>query len=196
MVREYQILPSRSPLKKKINKNQDSTTVLIRETEGLFKEGVGRGVQLLRLQGCLGKDAVELQLLRLLVSEPVRQPIPLICLFASCLVISHIGPRSCPERPANKARFSVGIEHQRAAVLLSKHRRATSSGNKGVFHYLAAGAGSGSHRAFVWRALKYAKFPLHGKGRRALGTQEHILSHLRHLSAGFLSSPGRWKPVR
>lgn len=38
------------------------------------------------------------------------------------------------------------------AVILSRHTRATSSRNKGLFHYLAADGGSVSSQGFVWRA--------------------------------------------
>lgn len=50
-----------------------------------------------------------------------------------------------------------------AAVFLSKQSGATSSRKKGLFHYLVAGASSGSDQAFIWRAAKYAKFPSDSK---------------------------------
>lgn len=98
------------PLKKKI---KIYTTVLIRETEGLFKERVGRGIHLLQLPIVPWERwsvIIPAEASGLRTSVTTHHLIMLVCLFTSCSVIYHISLLISPERPANSARFSVGIK--------------------------------------------------------------------------------------
>ena len=126
----------------KKKKSKIYTTVLIRETEGLFKEGVGRSIHGLQLpiapwERCSVIIPAEASSLR--TSMITHHLILLICLFTSCSVIFHISLLISPERPANSARLSAGIKNGLTAVMLNRQRRAARSRNKGLFHYLVAG---------------------------------------------------------
>lgn len=92
----------------------------------------------------------------------------LVCLFTSYPGIFHISLLSSPERPANSARFSVGIKNGVTAIILSRYSKATNSRKKEPFHYPVAGAGSGRCLAFIWRAPNYATFPLDSKTQVSL----------------------------
>lgn len=190
-------LPKWAPTKKKKIKTKVYTTVLIRETEGLFRERVGRGIHL--LQSALGKMQCNHTCWACLTSNQHDNPSShlLVCLFTSCSVSFHISPLISPERPANSGGFSVGIKNGLTAVMLNRHRSATSSRNKGLFHYLFTGASSGSYLFFIWRAAEIMQNPHWTIRPRLLKKiKTTYWAIFWNLPAGFLNGTGKWKPVK
>lgn len=111
---------------------------MIRETEGLVKERVGRGIQLLWLptvpwERCSVIITAEAPCLGICMIT--HHLIMFVCLFTSCSVIFHISLLISPESSANSAKLPVGMKNRLTTVILNGHIRVTSSKDKVLFQW-------------------------------------------------------------
>lgn len=156
-MREYQILLSGPPLKKKNQKLYNSIDQRNRRTAHgrsgrKYTSTVIVVVPWERYCEIIPAEATHLQ------TSMITHPAHLFVHF----LFSYF-PYQSPEllrKTCQQCKVFCGNQNGSPTVILRWHGGATRSRNKGLFRYLVADAGSGSYQAFIWRAPRYAKFPL------------------------------------